>query len=247
MYLSEDLFEESIRNNFAGWYIESELYNHIDFILKETQIPHGSKVLDVACGHGRHTELLVKKGYYVKGIDISYTLINYLNNKYKDKIQFEKVAMEDMRCESQYDLVMILGNSLSLVPFENAKRAIINFHRALKKSGKLFIEIDNRNYYINNEAGKREWGFHGDRWLLFSEHLYNESSFCEISRDISIDLLEDTTKEHLLVKRLYDLNEISDIIKSKGFTNIKIYGDWEGTSIDEKSSKIIIIAEKQSQ
>ena len=77
--------------------------------------------------------------------------------------------------------------------------------------------------------------------------MYNESSFCEISRDISIDLLEDTTKEHLLVKRLYNLNEISDIIKSKGFTNIKIYGDWEGTSIDEKSSKIIIIAEKQSQ
>ena len=77
MYLSEDFFEESIRNNFAGWYNESEIHNNIDFILKETQIPPGSKVLDVACGHGKYSELIENKGFHVKGIDISCTLINY--------------------------------------------------------------------------------------------------------------------------------------------------------------------------
>lgn len=126
MYFDEKFFEDSIHNNFAGWYDESSLDCRIQFIIKKTQIPANSSILDVACGHGKFAEILYEKGHKVVGIDISTVLINYLNNKYDGKIKFQKEYMQDISYINEFDLAIILGNSLSLVPEEKAIKTIQN-------------------------------------------------------------------------------------------------------------------------
>lgn len=47
----------------------------VDFLLGEFQIPPGSAILDVACGTGRHSIELAKRGYLVTGLDISSEML----------------------------------------------------------------------------------------------------------------------------------------------------------------------------
>ncbi len=43
----------------------------IEFLLKELDLPAGARILDVACGTGRHAIELARRGYEVIGIDLS--------------------------------------------------------------------------------------------------------------------------------------------------------------------------------
>ena len=47
----------------------------IDFVLAQTALPPGARLLDVGCGPGRHSLELARRGYQVMGIDPSGAMI----------------------------------------------------------------------------------------------------------------------------------------------------------------------------
>ena len=53
-----------------------EAKNFIKKILKYLKLDRGSKILDAACGKGRHSIEIEKLGYKVLGIDLSKNSIN---------------------------------------------------------------------------------------------------------------------------------------------------------------------------
>jgi SAM-dependent methyltransferase len=48
----------------------------IGFLLKELQLRPGSAILDVACGTGRHSIELARRGYAVTGLDLSAEMVS---------------------------------------------------------------------------------------------------------------------------------------------------------------------------
>jgi len=72
---------------FKDWFASKdylEVYKHrnmqdadsvIHLILENIKLNKNSKILDAACGAGRHSFLLKKLGYQVVGFDLSKTLL----------------------------------------------------------------------------------------------------------------------------------------------------------------------------
>ncbi len=74
----------------------AEAEEFISLLIKELDIPKNSKIIDLACGKGRHSVFLNRLGFEVLGLDLSKASI--LHNK-----QFEnsklKFSVHDMRNE----------------------------------------------------------------------------------------------------------------------------------------------------
>lgn len=45
--------------------------NEVDFLIDQLKLQGNEKILDLACGYGRHSLELARRGYDVTGIDIT--------------------------------------------------------------------------------------------------------------------------------------------------------------------------------
>jgi len=53
--------------------------SEVDFLIKTLKLKKADKILDIACGDGRHSIELAKRGYQVVGVDRSRFLIKEAN------------------------------------------------------------------------------------------------------------------------------------------------------------------------
>src|SRR3954465_14122404 len=120
--------QKEVKNWFVSWF--DSPYYHIlykDRNYREAQIfmdnlthylnlPDHAKVLDLACGKGRHAIYLNQLGFDVLGVDLSENSIAIAKNNENDELHFE---VHDMRLpfEQKYDAIFNLFTSFGY--FEN--------------------------------------------------------------------------------------------------------------------------------
>ena len=69
----------------------------IEFLQKYLEIKKEMKILDLACGHGRHTNRLTAKGYNVIGLDKSAGFLKEANIRAEKLNVSPKYIQADMR------------------------------------------------------------------------------------------------------------------------------------------------------
>ncbi|MBI2009356.1 class I SAM-dependent methyltransferase [Candidatus Saccharibacteria bacterium] len=141
-----------------------EIYSYKDYateaekvvsLIKNNLKSGGNKLLDVACGTGKHIEYL-KQHYDVTGVDISNKMLGLAKVRHPN-VQFHQADMIEMELGRDFDVLVCLFSSIShLKTYENLSKALKNFSKHLKKRGVLIIEP-----FI--EPGKYiSGGLHGD-------------------------------------------------------------------------------------
>ena len=99
----------------------------------------GNKLLDVACGTGKHLGFL-KSEFECTGIDISNEMLDVARKKY-DGIRFLQADMVNFDLNEKFDAIICLFSSIGYVKtYENLKKTIINFSNHLKLGGVVIIE-----------------------------------------------------------------------------------------------------------
>ncbi len=64
---------------------EERTNREIDFMIRELELTPSMKILDLACGFGRHANRLAEKGYNVTGIDITPGFLEIAKKEAKEK------------------------------------------------------------------------------------------------------------------------------------------------------------------
>ena len=105
------------------------------------QIPHmeSSKVLDLACGEGRHSNVLHDLGFEVTGIDISPNRIKAATSLTSDKLDFFIHDMQDVFRINYFDIVVNLFTSFGYFDCPKMeKNCAINFCKS--KERRIFFD-----------------------------------------------------------------------------------------------------------
>ena len=121
------------------------------FLIKQLHLKGTEKILDLACGFGRHSLEFARRGYDVTGIDITPAYIDYANEQAKKENLNAKFICQDIRTitfDKEFDVVLNMADgAIGYLEDDGENHKIFSvIAKALKNGGKHFMDIMNGSY-----------------------------------------------------------------------------------------------------
>lgn len=108
----------------------ANLEHDVNFLIEALKINNKERVLDIACGQGRHTNLLRGKGYLVDGVDFSEYLLKMARENARQlhisNVSYYEADIENMRLPKRYDNAYWFFSDLAGINISNAIHSIYN-------------------------------------------------------------------------------------------------------------------------
>ena len=240
-------------NWFETWFDTNyyhELYQHRDeeearvFIatmVMYLELRAGERVLDLACGKGRHSRELQKHGLEVVGIDLSKNSIAEAKIYESEDMVFD---IHDMRKSlTKYGKFDAIFNIFTSFGYFNSReedvKSLKNVSKALIPGGQFVQDYINAAAVVSKLPEKGEKEING---LHFSWSKYLDNGY--IVKDIQVNDGGDLKNFQERVK-VYSIEELKAIHKEAGLKVVAEFGAYELDPYEaETSPRIILVSEK---
>lgn len=144
-----------------------EAEKFIDKLVSHLNLEKGSRVLDLACGKGRHSLQFRKAGYEVVGIDLSEESIEEAKSFERDGLEFFVHDMRSLYWSEHFDLVANLFTSFGYFhDAEDDQKTISSVADSLKPSGVFVLDFLNTIKVKENLVDFEEKEIDGVRFEL---------------------------------------------------------------------------------
>jgi 2-polyprenyl-3-methyl-5-hydroxy-6-metoxy-1,4-benzoquinol methylase len=133
----------------------------VDRVAKILQPGGDERVLDLACGSGRHSLELRRRGLEVVGADISSDLIEIARRDAAEAdldVEFAQADLRDLAYEEEFDVVLNLNDGAIgyLESDEENRRSFEVIARALRPGGRNMVQLPNV-LYARERLPQRSW------------------------------------------------------------------------------------------
>ena len=221
---------------------EKEAEAFIRKLVEHLKPAQGSRMLDIACGRGRHSRTLSSMGFDVTGIDLSPSSIEFAKKNETGKLEF---FVHDMRLPfraNYYDYAFNFFTSFGYFrtrrEHDDAMRTIVE---SLHPEGYFVIDYLNvhfsESHLIPNEIkniGNTRYEIH--RWEDPS-YFYKRIIVTDPGLAIPFDNTEQVAK--------FSLGDFTEMLAFQGMQVREVYGDYAFSPFDiRKTPRLIIIAAK---
>ena len=217
----------------------NEARNFIDNIVKYLDLKKGSKILDLACGIGRHSIYLDKIGFKVVGADNSPNNIKKAKAKQNRSLSFIQMEMID-NTNYKYDCIFNLFTSFGYVNHDYNLKTIKNIERQLKDNGTVVVDFMNTLFVKNNLVIEETKVIDNLSFKIKrrsdGKHIYKEIKFYD-------------KKDYFFQEKVMDLslNDFQNYLEIYNLKILKTFGDYNLNEFDIKNSKRLIMVIKKSQ
>jgi SAM-dependent methyltransferase len=199
-----------------------------------------AKILDIACGRGRHAVYLNKKGYDVTGIDLSEQSIKYARQFEQKHLHFFVHDMRRLSFINYFDLSLNLFTSFGY--FETEKdhvNALKSFRKGLKPDGTLVIDYFNSIKILKNLTKQEVKTVEGIEF-----HINKFISEGKIIKHINF---EHRSKAFAFEERVqaFQLQDFESMFLKSGLKIVQTFGNYSLEAYDEtKSDRLILVCKK---
>lgn len=214
---------------------ETEAQLFMDNLTHYLNLPEEAKILDLACGKGRHAIYLNQLGYDVTGIDLSENSIAEASKSSNDALHFK---VHDMREQTQekYDAIFNLFTSFGYFEKEEDNyKALLAIKESLTEYGFAVIDFMNTNYVVNNLVPEEvktvdDIAFHIKRYVK-DGHIYKE-----------IDFEDQGQKFHFMEKvRALTLQDFEAMMEKAEIYLLDLFGDYKLRKFFKNDSERLIM------
>ncbi len=216
----------------------------VAFILKALNLPSRASILDLGCGFGRHSIELAKRGHEVLGVDISSELLEIAEDTSRKENVDTKFVREDiskLNFVNQFDAVIMMLNVFGLMSDRDNQKVLRRASEALKRKGKIFIDLRNPERFIKGDLYPNP--DKTDGLTVWTENYYDSSK----KRVLVVRHADKDGKRHdyFFSARLYSRAEIKVLFEKNDLKLLRFYGDFEGNDYNKKNSpRLIAVGEK---
>ncbi len=218
--------------------LEAERF--LDNLIRYLNPSSNARILDVACGKGRHSIYLNRKGFDVSGFDLSAESILYNKQFENDTLNFYLHDMREVFRSNYFDVVLNLFSSFGYFEKERDNvRCLIANAITLKKNGVFVFDYFNAGKIRksgNDISDKQVEGikFHIEKYID-GHFIKKKISFRDNDCNFNFE-------EQLI---LTDINELEKYFTLAGLKIVQCFGNYKLESFDEKTSdRLILLAKK---
>lgn len=223
---------------------EKEAEAFIDQLIQYLKPATGSRILDLACGKGRHSKKLASMGFDVIGIDISPGSIAFARQLEHDKLNFFEHDMRLPFWGNYFDYVFNFFTSFGY--FKTRREhddSIRTIASGLKHGGCFVIDYLNTHYaeehLVHNEIKQIDNTLYEIHRWDDDNHFYKKITVADPSLASPLDYTEKVTK--------FTLGDFTDMLCYQGLQIQEVFGDYHFNHYDtKKTPRLIIIAQKKT-
>lgn len=237
---------------FASWFDTSyyhQLYNHrseeeaqafIERLVDFLALKPGAKVLDLACGKGRHARTLHALGLNVLGTDLSPQSIAFANESAVDGLRFQVQDMREPLQNESFDAVFNLFTSFGYFDDTSDNQRVIDaIAEMLLPNGILVIDFLNaqrvRDTLVASEVAQRG---------TITFEIQREISHGKVVKQIAFT----DQGQRFQYQEQVQLLELADFKKllQEQFQILHTFGDYALNAFEPSSSpRLILIASRK--
>jgi SAM-dependent methyltransferase len=238
---------------YKEWFGEDyiEMYSHRDGPEAEAHVELVEKVLggsrpravlDLACGAGRHTAALRRRGYRTLGIDLSLTLLARMGER-----GLPRVA-GDMRrlpfSARSFDWVLNFFTSFGYFESERENFQVLEeIARVLTPGGRFLLDILNPGPALASLKPLETQELEGRRVEI--ERWY-DALHQRINKRIVVHAPGEAPRRFLESVRAYQPEEVTMGLRWAGLEVTALYGNFQGDPYERDSERLILIGYKPS-
>jgi len=217
---------------------EAEIF--IQNLLNRLHLPQGSKVLDLACGKGRHSCYLHERGYDVIGVDLSECNIQYCKQFENETLAFYEHDMRKILRTNYFDAVLNLFTSFGYFESDHENELVVQAAaKSLKNGGYFVLDFFNAHKALRDLQAEEIKNIDG---IEFHIHKKVERDF--IVKDIKFESEGKQYSFHEEVRTLH-LEDLQNFLIKSELSLLDYYGDYDlNPFTKENSTRLIIVARK---
>ena len=227
--------------------------HQVNFIVNKLALKGNERILDLACGYGRHSIALARMGFSVTGVDITEAYIEDAKKTAKElslEVEFIHADIRDVACRDEFDVVLNLDDgAIGYLEDDDENLKIFDvISKALKTGGKHFMGINNADYAdrcfpsITCEIGENALTIWQNDWdaktriLTLGAH---NIRYGEIAQKPHFNM------ENAHPMRLYSLDELARIFQQRGMKIIASYSNYSDNESTDKEEVLNVYSIKE--
>ena len=251
-----------MRDTQVDWYQEGGIYgpdylaifpseaasgmSEADRALKLLGVAAGARVLDLACGYGRHAIHLGRSGLRVVGLDLNAYFLGLAAERAAQEHVAARWVRADVRqlpFRGAFDAAVCLGGSFGQFATEDEDLALLaEAAAALVPGGKFLLDVANRDGMLSRFVGK-DWSQLEDGTVALYERHWDSITGRLEGRNIVVRP-DGTRREYQQSMRLYGAPEITSMLRRAGFDVLAMYGSLAGSALGWDSPRVNVVARR---
>jgi glycine/sarcosine N-methyltransferase len=236
---------------YVPW--ETRLAREIPFLERSFRGRGVRRILDAACGPGRHAVALAKRGFAVTGLDASAEMLlaarehARAENVPVELVDFVEGTVEDLppRLRGSFDGLLCLGNSLAaLASLASVPLAVASFARALEPGGIAVTQTIDLSVVAPGEVTPSPLR----RVVSDETEFFFVKSFVRVEDRVLIHFVTirkkgDRAESEVRVHPVNDVEPsfLERLFLASGFGSVEALGDYSGGKFDKGVSKDLIL------
>ena len=243
------------------WFLDEDLWRHFhdcmfseaDFLAAEQQVDDllslsgvtAGRVLDLACGPGRHALPLASRGFEVTAVDVSAYLLEQLRQRCEAQgltMDIRQTDMREFETDQNVDLALSMHTSFGFFETEDEDVQLLRrIHDSLSPEGRLVLDVAGKEYIARQTEPLMVRELDEGDFLIEQPEVFDDCTRLATTWTL---VTGDEVYRTQFRLRIYSAAELTALCREAGFSDIRVYGDLQGSAYDLESDRLIVLASR---
>jgi len=238
-FFGEDYFEI-----YRDFFPAERTAADVEGIVARLGLPPGARVLDLACGHGRHAIPLAERGFVVTGYDLSEAFLGRARADAAARgvaVRWLRGDMRELPFDAEFDAVINVFTAFGyFADPEDDLETLRRVRRALVPGGRFLLET------LHRDALPARFQPHLEYTTSGGAHVVRDYTW-DLARDVMEDRVvltrpDGTQAEYVTVLRMRSLRELIALVKEADLEPLAWYGGFAGGPLQLDSRRLVLIS-----